>query len=325
MHWLCGLLLNFLLLTTACAGLGVDATTEAQALALGRQLFFDPTLSNNQRTSCASCHQAEHAYADQLPRAQGQLQGARNTPSLLNIRWFKSFGWDGGVTDLSQQVLLPFVSPAEHGLTSLNQVLLTVNTSAAYRAFQSEKKWTERDIGHALASYVRSLSPVQSKPFSAQAAQAARATDNKDVGQAGKRLFVGKAGCAVCHRPTEGFTDNKFHPAMPGTMAADKNALSKPLPRYRQLGLEYQRRTDDLERALLGRFWVSLDPADVGKFRTPSLYHLALTAPYGVMGEVASLQEAIRRELKRHNKPLSEKDLSALESYLLTLSDTPKP
>jgi cytochrome c peroxidase len=53
----------------------------------------------------------------------------------------------------------------------------------------------------------------------------------------------------------------------------------------------------DADVAALGRFVVTLDPADIGKFRTPTLRNIALTAPYMHDGSVATLEEVVDHEL----------------------------
>ena len=42
-----------------------------------------------------------------------------------------------------------------------------------------------------------------------------------------------------------------------------------------------------------GRFNVTFDPKDLYKFRTPPLFNVEKTAPYGHSGSVATIQEAI--------------------------------
>jgi cytochrome c peroxidase len=51
------------------------------------------------------------------------------------------------------------------------------------------------------------------------------------------------------------------------------------------------------EIAQLGRFAVTLDPRDIGTFRTPSLRNVADTAPYMHDGSVATLEEAVDLEI----------------------------
>ena len=58
---------------------------------LGKQLFFDPSLSASGKMSCASCHSPEHAYGPpnalpaQLGGAALTLQGDRPPPSLMYL------------------------------------------------------------------------------------------------------------------------------------------------------------------------------------------------------------------------------------------------
>jgi len=53
----------------------------------------------------------------------------------------------------------------------------------------------------------------------------------------------------------------------------------------------------DAELAELGRFAVTVDPHDVGSFKTPGLRNVALTAPYMHDGSVATLREAVDLEV----------------------------
>ncbi len=48
--------------------------------------------------------------------------------------------------------------------------------------------------------------------------------------------------------------------------------------------------------ATLGRFVVTTYPADIGKFKTPSLRNVAITAPYMHDGSIATLEEAVKYE-----------------------------
>ena len=53
----------------------------------------------------------------------------------------------------------------------------------------------------------------------------------------------------------------------------------------------------DADLAELGRFAVTQRPEDLGAFRTPTLRNVARTAPYMHDGSIATLEEAIDREL----------------------------
>ena len=76
------------------------AFADPAAAALGQRLFFDLSLSASGRVSCASCHLPGQAFQDGRAVAQGQGQGARNTPSLLDVAGQRWFGWGGSADSL---------------------------------------------------------------------------------------------------------------------------------------------------------------------------------------------------------------------------------
>jgi cytochrome c peroxidase len=77
--------------------------------------------------------------------------------------------------------------------------------------------------------------------------------------------------------------------------------------------------------AQLGRFNVTRNPRDIGLFRTPSLRGVSLTAPYMHDGSIATLDEAIDREVYYRSlqagQPLhlTEEERAELKAFLLTL------
>src|SRR5207248_2927888 len=76
---------------------------------LGRRLFNEPLLSRNGQLSCASCHDAKHAFADARRFSVGVEErfGRRNAMPLLNLAWKSSFFWDGRAASLRAQALMP--------------------------------------------------------------------------------------------------------------------------------------------------------------------------------------------------------------------------
>ena len=65
------------------------------AIEFGRVLFHEPLLSRDGGMSCSSCHRADSAMADGLPRAIGRRELERNTPAIANLRGRRWYGWDG--------------------------------------------------------------------------------------------------------------------------------------------------------------------------------------------------------------------------------------
>src|SRR5687767_3361127 len=74
-----------------------------QGVLLGRQLFYDPLLSGNNKISCATCHNPQKAFTDGAALGTHGISGKalhRNAPTLQNLAWMKGWFWDGGAKDL---------------------------------------------------------------------------------------------------------------------------------------------------------------------------------------------------------------------------------
>ena len=130
-------------------GAGATVTLSPQAQ-LGRQIFFDPTLSASGKLSCASCHDPTNAYA--APKASGVVirgganmdrPGLRAVPSLRYLsdtpRFSRhtymdigrdredvgpagGFMLDGRADNLREQMLLPLLDAAEMANSSVADV-----------------------------------------------------------------------------------------------------------------------------------------------------------------------------------------------------------
>lgn len=94
------------------------------------------------------------------------------------------------------------------------------------------------------------------------------------------------------------FTDQQFHTLGVGfRYLADR--LAPEAIRFAKLTATERQTLVQSDPALaeLGRFSVTLNPADLGRFRTPSLRNVAETAPYMHDGSVATLEEAVDLEV----------------------------
>ncbi len=241
-----------------------DNPLTAAKAALGRRLFFDPILSADRAIRCATCHDPARAFADGRPRAVGVFgrEGPRGAPSLLNAGYARRLFWDGRASSLDAQVLQPIVNPTEMGM-SLDSVVARLRGSGEYRAAFAAAfpdGVTATNLGRALASYVRTLlsggAPVDRFYDGDPAALGEDALR-------GFRLFVGKAGCNVCHLGAL-FSDDGFHNTGVGWGGADT-----------------------------GRHGVTGREEDRGRFNTPSLRNVALTAPYMHDGSLATLDDVV--------------------------------
>ncbi len=101
---------------------------------LGRRLFFDGMLSSDGTVSCATCHLPDRAFTspDTLAIGVGKAVGRRNTPTILNRAFGKSFFWDGRSPTLEDQALQPIENPLEMA-NKLPVVLDALREDVGYR------------------------------------------------------------------------------------------------------------------------------------------------------------------------------------------------
>jgi cytochrome c peroxidase len=294
--------------------LASNPPTAAKA-ALGKRLFFDSQLSGDGTISCASCHQPDHAFTDgrSLSRGIGGRVGTRNAPTLLNVAYNDSQFWDGRRPSLESQALDPMINPLEHGLTNEKAVLDRIRENTSYVAsfsvfFANDgPPITAVHVGEALATFERTLIAGDSA-FDEYLYGHKSAALGKGALR-GLDLFRGRAGCSECHtiKPDYAlFTDNLFHSTNVGLERVREKLpeLTTRLVAARRRGASVdQLILSDRDIAELGRFVVTLDPRDLGEFRTPSLRNVARTGPYMHDGSVATLREAVERELYDHRQP----------------------
>jgi len=311
---------------------GARAAENAKIIELGREVFNDQALSADGKTSCGTCHDASHAYADPRPRSIGVLgkTGTRNAPSLIGIADDDSFLWDGRRTRLEDVVLDPFTNPVELGLKSKSEILGKLRLdplvlSNFHAAFPNQNEVpTFEQVRTALGSFIHSLasqkSALGSHTLSAEA-------------KLGQHLFDSTAGCAECHsrrgaRPR--YSDGQYHHSGIGPPPESLAKLSTEVVRENlDADAIGPRVLSDPGWSSLGRFVVSHKPADLGAFRTPSLRNVAATAPYMHDGSIATLTEAVDHEIyyrrfsNGHSIDLSVPERQALVEFLKTLTDTP--
>lgn len=310
-------------------------------IALGQALFFDTSIGADGKTGCVSCHSPDHGFAEPRAVAIGVFghKGSRNTPSLLALPDDGPFFWDGRRTTLEDAVLDPIVHRSELGLTSVTEVTKRMNTRV-YRSL-AEKAFGLRDISSlsheqialALATFIRTM-PRPAVPFDHYYDDHDdRAMDRE--AREGYRLFVGKAGCVACHsmqgHPVK-FSDDAFHPTGTGF-----EHLADDLPRLTHDVSDASISPPDIGRlvadrrdlAATGRFVVTHRAADVGLFRTPSLRHVAETAPYMHDGSVETLEEAVDQEVywrslsQGKSLSLTVNERASLIAFLRSLSNKP--
>ncbi len=293
-----------------------DNPTSAQKIAVGRTLFFDTRLSRDGSVSCASCHAPATLFADEKPVAVGfqRRLGTRNSPSLVNAAFQSTQFWDGRRETLEQQAIDPLLNPLEHGLLDEKTVIAYLNADKSFvhayaSAFPTHKGGVQvSGIQQALAAFERTLIAGDSAFDRYYFGKQSTALDAP--AERGLALFKGRALCVACHQINSGgalFSDDRFHSLSVGLKSLNGRlaALTTKLVKRKEQNLSLDFAIlNDKELSELGRFAVTLNPADIGKFRTPSLRNVALTAPYMHDGSIATLDAAVEYEIYYRSEEL---------------------
>lgn len=222
---------------------------------LGKNLFFDPRLSGSNQISCSSCHAPDMHWTDgrEVSVGNDHHPNKRNAMSLENVWAVEHLFWDGRANSLEDQANSPISSEIEmhQDLGKLPKKLKKIKGyNSLFTEAYGDKTITLERITHALATYQRGIMSRKT-PFDLfMEGKYDRLTDQQIEGL---HLFRTKARCINCHNGPF-LTDGKFH----------------------NEGLTYYgRKYEDL-----GRYHITKDPQDVGKFRTPSLRNVMQTGPW---------------------------------------------
>lgn len=296
-----------------------------EKVALGRRLYYDPILSADRTIACASCHDPAKGFADGRRTAVGVggQTGNRSAPTVLNAAFSRTQFWDGRAPDLEVQAGGPIANPIEMNLphsTAIERLQADAGYRAAFAAaFGSQSLISIEHVQQALASFERTVVSGNS-PFDRYRYGGDRTTLSPEA-QRGWAVFTGaqKGNCAACHLVGDQqalFMDGLFHNI--GIGANGEGKLSD-----------------------LGRYAQTKQEADRGAFKTPTLRHIAATAPYMHDGSLKTLRQVVdyyvgggnaNPQLDRRIRPLEltgqeRQDLVAfLESLTGTLpADTGAP
>jgi cytochrome c peroxidase len=270
-------------------------------VALGKELFFDKRLSEDNTQACSSCHKPDKGFTDQQPTSDGIRHqfGQRNAPTVLNAAFNVLQFWDGREPTLEDQAKDPIINPIEMGMKNLDEVVTKVNGISEYQVkFKAVfgGPVTIADLQRAIAAYERSQVTFNT-PFDRFMAGDQNAISAQ--AQRGWSLYNGKGRCISCHgvNPTQPlFSDNRFHNIGVSAHKSDFVPLArKALTLLTQGGGTQQ--LDQLaiqtDMSGLGRFLVTKDPHDIGGFRTMGLRNLLVTEPYFHDGSQATLWDVV--------------------------------
>ena len=240
-----------------------------EGVALGRRLFYDNILSANNTMACASCHVQSYGFTDngkQYSVGIDNVKGTRNAMPLFNLGYQKKFFWDGGAADLESQVIGPIQNPVEMH-ADLANVLHKLNTHAEYpalfrKAFGNTDTITSALLMRAIAQFERTMLSGNSR-YDKYVAGTGTLTAQE---LRGMTLFEDgtKGDCTHCHTMGGTFSDFEFRNNGVDSIYTDA-----------------------------GRYRITLIASDSGKFKTPSLRNIAVTAPYMHDGRFTTLQQVL--------------------------------
>lgn len=284
---------------------------------LGRHLFYDTRLSLNNNVSCATCHQQKLAFTDGVAHPTGTtgVLHPRSSMSLVNVAYAPALTWNQpGLDSLEAQALIPLfgTEPVEMGMADQKTRLLTLLAQdPTYRklfpaAFPGETQHTSiANLAKAIAAFERSIVSMRS-PYDRY-----RYNHEQDAispaAHRGEILFFSseKAGCFQCHGGWNFSGSVRF------------SGGPKSLPQFHNTGLSSTRQLN----------------ASNGRFRTPTLRNIAVTAPYMHDGSIATLAGVLDHysaggsDGHPHTSPilqkfrLSEDDKADLIAFLESLTD----
>lgn len=295
-----------------------------EGVLLGKYLFWEKKLSLDNSISCGSCHLPQNSFSDpnRYSAGVGGTLGNRQSMALINLGWARNFFWDGRKSTLEDQILEPVENPIEMH-EQWSDVVEKLNNDTLYpplfsAAFGSPHITKER-AAKAIASFIRTMVSAGSK------------FDKQRIGQytftqeeyRGFVLFTTEGGspeqvaggsfgadCFHCH----GFGDMQMTDGLFHNNGLDSHFQNDP-----------------------GRFNVTLNPLDSGKFKTPTLRNVEFSAPYMHDGRFNTLIEVIEHyntgghpsttidsfmKFTSGGLQLSETSKNDLIAFLRCLSDT---
>ncbi|HMN21587.1 MAG TPA: di-heme enzyme [Ottowia sp.] len=271
-----------------------DNPMNAAKVELGRHLFHDTRLSVNNTLACAGCHAVGLAFADGRAVARGATgqNHPRNAPGLVNAAYQTTLDWANPASrTLEQQMHTPLFgeAPIEMGVNDANRaaILQRLQSDADYparfaSAFGGESAPLHWDnVIKAIAAFERTLISAGSRYD--QALAGTLTLSNSE--QRGQALFFGQRGAAHCVQCHAG-------PNLGGGAFVSSEG-SVGASGFYNIGLFNIGDTGAYPVGNQGLIEFTGQPADMGRFRAPSLRNVALTAPYLHDGSAATLEAVV--------------------------------
>ncbi|MFD1552507.1 cytochrome-c peroxidase [Putridiphycobacter roseus] len=300
-------------------------------MALGKSLFKEPIISQNQKMACISCHHPNKAFTDGLPKSNSNVFGKvvlRNSPTLINAVLSDRYFYDLRAFTLEQQVEHVIYNEKEFN-TGYGNIIKKLKGKKEYKtAFKTAFGTGEISrvkIVKALSSYITSLVSYNSE-FD-HYINGENENIKTEVKQ-GFNLFMGKANCGTCHFPPTfaGLVPPLYQKNESEILGVFENPKHIPLKMDADLG-RYN------NSVLSEKSWIHK-----GSFKTSTVRNITLTSPYFHNGAFSTLEEVmdfynngggdgaglevINQTLSGDSLHLNPQEVAAVIEFLHALTDS---
>jgi len=289
--------------------------TTVEGVQLGRKLYYDNILSMN-GLSCSSCHLQSLSFTN----PNTSPNGMKILPHI-NLGWNTSFGWEGGTIALDDVALADLAE---------GNIFLNANNDSIRERLRNHTEYPDmffeafgvdiveialddrkKYISYALAQFMRTM--ISSNSRFDKYLKGENTLTPQELGGYSVFMQEEKGDCFHCHGNANNpaWKDNLFH----------------------NNGLNSTHTGHDM-----GRYNVTGNPADIGKFKTPTLRNIELTGPYMHDGRFSTLEEVVdfystglqdsptvdplMKNVHTGGAMLTPEDKAALVAFLKSLTDT---
>lgn len=274
----------------------------ASKVALGKALFNDCRLSDDNTVSCASCHNLVEGGSDHRKVSTG-VHGRKtkyNSLTVINAVLNSKLTWQGKTGSIYEQTEQLVANPSTLGSSwpTLEAKLSADKAMQAQFMDVYHSNVSRTNIIDAIVEYEKSLCAENSR-FDLYLKGNTKSITQEEL--EGYKLFKAY-GCASCHQGMNvggnmfikfGIFGDYFKPEIP---------------------------------ANCGRFELTKKEEDRFVFRVPSLRNVELTAPYFHDGSVQDLEEAVSiMATYQLGRELPAGDRQKIVSFLKTLTALPEP
>lgn len=240
-----------------------DNPYSVEKVGLGKKLFFDKRLSIDNTVACATCHQPDRAFTDNLSLSTGVFgrKSMRNAPSLINVAYQPHFMFEAEIKTLEMQAVVPITDLNEMGFEKIGELVDKLSRIEEYKVLAQRAFNRNFDVWvltRSLAAYQRTIVSWNSdfddfyfkgKPLN-------------DAAMRGYKIFSEDLYCVACH----------------------------PAPYFTTFELASNGIIDSLDG---GRYRITGKQKDYGLFKIPSLKNITKTFPYMHNGSINSIEDVL--------------------------------